>query len=61
MSLYALERGKGFRDLIIGSNEKSWFSDGPFDSFGHIWPPKLGQNWPKSLIDLLSKTWAYTR
>ena len=34
---------EGYRDLVIGSNERSWSVDVPFDHFGQKHPTGSGQ------------------
>ena len=52
-SKYELVRVRTFdwsviwRDLVIGSNERSRHVDVHFDNFGQNGPPKDGQIWPK--------------
>ena len=45
--LYGLELLNG-RDLVIGSNERSWSVDVPFDHFGQKHPTGSGQSGQKS-------------
>ena len=37
---------EGHRDSVIGSNEKSWSVDVPFDHLGKKTPYRKWSNWP---------------